>query len=1618
MKKSVKRRRLKKTIRRTIGALFMISAIIIAAIPFPDALAGGGGGGGVPESKTPYSYTKEASPSSINPINTGTVDLNTSGGTTFTSYIIRKTSSNAYMIYDQFDYKLAQFTGMSAPSGILMKYNNTYATETVSLTERVYANYYTITQPEYDNYYTSSEGTSITLDMNTDSSIELFKKFFPNKFNEYKEKLDLYNEYTTNPTQFEATHPGVPTPILAPAALTCNPSMDLSTDDLKKQYFCYKKLGYNNNNYTLESVICNTSKINTGVVPEEGKDTYIYVMRANSDEDAPDQMMKDENGFIVKETSSIIAIGADAFNAVTNVKYLTLPSEIKYIGDDAFRGSFVETISLIGTETIGNRAFSGCTQLREINMENATYIGIEAFYGCTGLKQISFPYKVGTIEKGAFAECINLNDVDLSFISTSTNDGGYIEEGAFFNCGLERVTFSSGTGSTSIAKLGDGAFACTNSGIDKMQSIDMSNAMKLETLGKKVLSGRKILENVNMPGNYGSKSSDVTLDADTFAGCNKLVSVVFPENCGNVKFDDTIFTEVTNDNFYVQGPEKSLYGPDASERISTWNTKNYHGISIPYRFIKDGNVYSEICKKDALNSSIEYIMEVDQNGVLTSCRFNESKKGRISNFVIPATVGVTELTGLGPKCFGASDDANSVLNNIEKLTIEKNKITTIDNEVFKGASSLKDVMLSSGITSIGDSAFEGCGNLEKVRIGYEIITTSISDGVAITPGVSGADDIIVPLTKQKKSIEQVGSSLSSIGNNAFYNCPKLKNIVFAPQIAGTSLPKENIPDTAFMTGGDELTITGEISSDFGPYVWSMKPDNYMNKELGVRVCYKTPEPSSFTVILDNHTNMPTLIDIPHYDDLRTYKKAILDSDGNEATEDVNIIDKYEEKPGAGDITPQEQSLVYSALNINIPSGIQSVDTKGYFSNTDYKTVDGVIPASNASNISTYFTSSKLPYVEQYKTYGLFSGYYGKETGVDGPRDYPEGSAEELIGKGNDRIESVIMNTVEYLPDNCFDSCEALETISLGSAMKDVGKLPIKDCTKLSSIAGNDNFVANNGILYQNLADGSKDLIECFPSRGSIVGTSTVSVANDPDLAYVSSIEPSAFYNCKSITSADFTGANEFEEIPNNCFENCEMLNEVDLPKNVEAIGNSAFADTGAYTKVTVRGKEVSLGSNAFENVNQAYVVSYKGSGVSKAARRQGANIDKCLDNMYTIKFYTYDGNTLIKSVEVEAGKTAEAPEGDEIPLRDGYTFTGWNKSLKNIQDDDFVLAVYAENGTITPGATPGVVPPGTTPGVTPANGTTPGTTPKTTSKVTPAATPSTTPTGSATKYKLTVVYGSGSGDYASGTTVIINAIEPPAGKVFDKWVVSGSGLTIASATSMATTVKTSNSDATVTATYKNTGSVSGNSSRNSNKSGGAIETRSTGNNKTTVDITKDGISNTDKAYASVKGSSDNFIVKISESADAANQVATALSKQYSDMNPIKYFAMDITLYDATGQSKIENKNGLSVNITMPIPDALVQYAGNNKIGAVVNGSLEVLNCKFITIDGIPCVSFTATHFSPYTVFVDTANLTEGTLDATPKTGDGIHPKWFVVMAFVCISLILLLKKDRVKIRVA
>lgn len=1626
MRRSSKKqnRRMKRTVRRTIGALCLISAITIAAIPVPENIAYNPATDNIPN----YSEVKATDDPSQTIENLAeTKGLEASDivpGLVGPQKTYAVSKRNGIVSLDwQFEVKYTD-SGQTKTNGFITKYNDSYVSDdsTLVVSNYLFADYAYIELDkakevtEKESYYDGiSETADITVYYGTKQTDRSIKKLGieytltgdpydyiggpsdeenknPDNYrlktdyinsNQYKffaehfssllsDYLNAYKKYKINDT----SQPAPPTDLK-------KSMLDLdqyNTLEKQEQYICEQLLSGDTPSGMTFSLIPVTMMTYSGST-QSSRQIYIFKVLSgmnpisqNTFQQISTLLFTDNDCYLTTSYISMVGIAENAMENVSNVTELILDNNIRYICDKAFNNSsLLKSVTLPANAEIGRMAFANGKDLESISLGGLNVISTQAFYN-TNIKNIEIPNSVTSIEDGAFANCSNLQTVTFT---GATNNSVTIKAGAFADCpSLVSVDF----GDAKIERIGDCAFALCAEALrvlDHMEDFTFPRFISSgDNLGDYTLAGRSKLTNVTLPTGL---SGIQNIPEHLVIKCPNLLSFVFPDNCSQTSYESTMFSDVTNERFYVQGPAKD--GTQFSKpRVCTWSAKkDVTGKNTPvtYRYT-DPDTGKEIYEinQDGL------VLGIDSEGILVNCQFDPDNIPTTPQSVtIPAYVGDVQLVGIADGCF--TDDVKKWISEI--IIEDGSGIESIANNSFEDFDKLEKVSLGDSVTTIGDRAFYGCVILKEVYI---------------------------------------GENISSIGASAFANNKELVDIYFDKPYqtninSGNYLKTEDIGPNALTTGSDKLTVHGTIMPDYGPFAWSMAEDNFVDNKTGLRVCYNSPAPDNLTVILDNTNLLPTLVDYPHYEYLSDKLRGDIES-------------------GATLESVDDQYAYNCTRDIVIPAGVKSIDVKHFINATSAGSVTGL---TNGKSADTYLkNNSDFKYYEQYKTYGLFNGYYGMNTKdtsggtiiSSGTSAYEYSTSEneasdkrkyEKNNLGNDRITSIVMNDVEYLPDKAFENCERLGIVNLGGAMQDVGVLPFYDCTNLVSVAcGNGTYVANNGILYENLSDGSKKIVECFASRGGAVGTSTVDTDSDPDLATVREIANNAFDNCDDIRFVDFTDADNISTIPEGCFKNCDNLRSVELPTTVSSVEKEAFSNMDTDVEIVARNKTLFLSSEAIDTKagNTPYFVTYKESQSRKYAKEQGANIDKTLDDSYTVRFYNHDGTVLLKTDFVQEGKAATPPDDDEIPDRtaEGLEFDKWSIDIKNITEDCFALALYKPIAGVTPGTTPGV-----TPGVTP--GTTPG--------VTPGVTPgggsggSGSGGGSSTKYTLTVVYGSGSGQYPEGTKVIIEAIDAPAGKVFDKWVVTGAPATIYSSTSKSTTITTTNGDTAVTATYKDatSGSSSGSSSssngstgttnrNNTGTTGGGSSTNGNGGSGTTVNINKPGISDADKAYASVSGSTDNFVVKVSESSDAANAVATALANKYPDMTGIKYFAMDISLYDATGNNKISDTSNLSVNITMPLPDALRQYAGNNRAASVINGNqLEDLPAKFVTVDGVPCISFTATHFSPYAIYVDTNNLTYGTADYSPKTGDPIHPKWFVVIALAATSLILFLKKDKV-----
>ena len=586
-----------------------------------------------------------------------------------------------------------------------------------------------------------------------------------------------------------------------------------------------------------------------------------------------------------------------------------------------------------------------------------------------------------------------------------------------------------------------------------------------------------------------------------------------------------------------------------------------------------------------------------------------------------------------------------------------------------------------------------------------------------------------------------------------------------------------------------------------------------------------------------------------------------------------------------------------------------------------------------------------------------------------------------------------------IPEDCFRNCDLLSKVTLPMTVNDVGPNSFVGANSLNELVVYGKEVKISGRAFRN------NLVNNKPER---TRTTVRTYSDSAVVRYVKEygkeynlvldeVRPLGEIWQVSFYDGNYALIEELKDRDGNILDNPQYVEDGDRPTEPVAPEMEGWT----FDR-WVGSNNVKLGDAIHEDT-AFYAQGYSESGM--------------VGGKYPVTFWDgIDGKQVGPTQYIAPGSDAIAPAH---PVHAGYQEDGFSDTYTNVQSPKTIIMKYKVSGTSG----------GSTPGTSSNNSSNTSNAGTSTSTSSGSTSTSSTSSGSTTsgssevgKYTVTVENGSGSGSYDVGSTVIIAANTAPAGMVFKNWTTESNGVALASVSMTATTFTMPANNVTVTANYVTATA----NSVNTGSTGSVGNTGNTGNNgnnsngSTRVDITKPGISNKDLATANTNGSTDNFVVKITETDEATRAVAEALTNKYGSLENILYYAMDISLYDSTGTVKISDTTGLTVDITIPIPDALVAYGGNNMAGAVINGNqLENLNENFTTINGVPCIRFTATHFSPYTIYVDTGNLTEGMLDVTPKTGDPIHPKWFLSIGLACLSVILFMKKDKaVKVKTA
>jgi len=160
-------------------------------------------------------------------------------------------------------------------------------------------------------------------------------------------------------------------------------------------------------------------------------------------------------------------------------------------------------------------------------------------------------------------------------------------------------------------------------------------------------------------------------------------------------------------------------------------------------------------------------------------------------------------------------------------------------------------------------------------------------------------------------------------------------------------------------------------------------------------------------------------------------------------------------------------------------------------------------------------------------------------------------------------------------------------------------------------------------------------------------------------------------------------------------------------------------------------------------------------------------------------------------------------------------------------------------------------------------------------------------------------------------------------------------------------------------------------------------------------------------------------VKIKDSATVKQAIETALAglATQSNIDITTIIPLDINVYIKGTETKVQPSEGTSVTITIPIPENLLANKDKVKVVCIIDGKLTFIDTKVILVEGVYCVQFNATHFSPYGLIVNNeATQTPADAGNSPKTGDNNRTIPLAILASLSLVTIeVILKKRKYKV---
>ncbi len=881
---------------------------------------------------------------------------------------------------------------------------------------------------------------------------------------------------------------------------------------------------------------------------------------------------------------TVTAIGDGAFMGQNAVRVFVVPSAVLSIGKQAFSKCIgLETVEFAEDGVIrefGEQAFEYTYSMKSLVIPNSVKsIGYQCFR-YSGIQEVTMPDELTTAGKDMFQystikKVNNFPKLNLTNV-VSNYDGS---QPFAYTQTLKEITFAEG-----VTAIPSGMFY-NCAGIEEIDLTGITSVMNAynKTYAENLFGGCVSLKKLIL-----DERMTVLPYYYCFYKCEKLTTVMrsdklkpldgeTPEQTAEriAAMEGIVdLSQVTSLTGSGSAFSSSASGPRI---VDVRNLTTWVGTGSPFNGFASLN-------KIILSSGLKTY----SSNMFSNLKNLKTVQYAIGDEVIGNEGEVTvsdSVTFIGTKTFNASGVEKVILPNNMQLIGKSASSAAVgdDSSLFLGCESLKEVILPGDLTNLGANVFKNCTAL--TTIGYRTGLTEKDPETTLykIPYTSTEGEINLPSTLQSvgnycfqgcTQIEKIDfSSVTAIGtsgsyiNGMFAGCTALNEIKFNNKLevlgngmfsGCTALQNIELPSGLKATGQHTFRASGLTTLTLPAGVQYLGTTSATAKITAVTASgYVFYDCKSLVSIYLPETFKGIGADtFSGCDLLQEYALYKLDQNGAMLTEEKD----GKQVPVMSDTTALEIVGQNAFKNCSALTAIDLVKV----------TLFGKSAFEGCSSLKAADLSSAT--AAGAKAEKLFMGCSALETVTLGENITELGV---YAFQNCEALATIDLANLTKLGNYAFDGCTSLAGADL-SAATSIGTYAFRGCSSLETVVLNADLTSLGNYTFNN----------CTQLK-SIYKSTTAEDYRKPgkaDLSGITSFGSRAFQGCSALTEIELS--DDLTTIADTLFYNCSALAKINMPSKLETISNQAFLNCSSLTALEIPAGVTSVGSNLFIGCNK------------------------------------------------------------------------------------------------------------------------------------------------------------------------------------------------------------------------------------------------------------------------------------------------------------------------------------------------------------------------------------------------------------------------------------------------